>query len=118
MIIGVENIKQLFEDENNIHIFLIRHPVHILKSWSKVLGINQTNLRESAFLQMMEVLSWINNSDPVIIESDCLVKDPELVLSAVCRKIGIEFNAKMLSWPSGPKDFDGIWAPWYEFLLI
>ncbi len=35
-------------------------------------------------------------------------------LRALCAWLGIEFTPKMLAWPAGSRDTDGIWAPhWY-----
>ena len=32
----------------------------------------------------------------------------------ICAACGIAFDEAMLSWPAGPKPFDGVWAPhWY-----
>ena len=40
--------------------------------------------------------------------------DPEGTLRAVCDRLGIPFDAAMLSWPAGPRPEDGAWAlHWY-----
>ncbi|MEO1575512.1 MAG: HAD family hydrolase, partial [Pseudomonadota bacterium] len=39
---------------------------------------------------------------------------PEAALRALCDAFGIPFHDAMLSWPAGPRDSDGVWAPhWY-----
>ena len=36
------------------------------------------------------------------------------MLRALCAALGVPFDAAMLSWPAGPRDSDGVWAPhWY-----
>ena len=40
----------------------------------------------------------------------CLM-NPKSQLQGLCEKIGIEFTVDMLSWPSGKRDTDGVWAP-------
>ena len=36
------------------------------------------------------------------------------MLAELCRRVGIEFDPAMLSWPAGPRATDGVWAPhWY-----
>jgi hypothetical protein len=36
------------------------------------------------------------------------------VLQQLCERIGIPFQQSMLTWPAGPKPYDGVWAPhWY-----
>ncbi len=38
-----------------------------------------------------------------------------MLIEALCRACGIAFDEAMLSWPKGPKSFDGVWAPhWYN----
>ncbi len=50
-----------------------------------------------------------------MVVSDDLVRNPEGVLRAVCARLGLPFQEAMLSWPAGPKPYDGVWAPyWYE----
>ena len=37
------------------------------------------------------------------------------MLRKLCEKLDIRFNKRMLNWPSGKRDTDGIWAPhWYS----
>ena len=53
--------------------------------------------------------------DPIVIESKRLLLDPERILTAVCQRLGIDWDPTMLSWDSGPKPEDGVWAPhWYH----
>ena len=36
-------------------------------------------------------------------------------MRALCKELDIPFLEDMLSWPSGPRDSDGVWAPhWYD----
>ena len=49
-----------------------------------------------------------------VVDSRDLLTDPEGILRALCRALDVPFDAGMLSWPSGPRDSDGVWAPhWY-----
>ena len=32
---------------------------------------------------------------------------------ALCALLGIEFTPRMLAWPAGPRESDGVWAPWW-----
>jgi hypothetical protein len=37
------------------------------------------------------------------------------MLRALCRVCGVDFEPAMLTWPSGRRASDGVWAPvWYE----
>ena len=43
-----------------------------------------------------------------------MLSDPRAILNKLCSACGIGFDEAMLSWPRGPKPFDGVWAPhWY-----
>jgi len=52
-------------------------------------------------------------SPPPVIDADDLQRDPEAVLSGLCEDLGIPFQPQMLKWEAGPRDFDGVWAPWW-----
>lgn len=56
-------------------------------------------------------------SHPIIIETEQLAKNPKLVLSNVCQQLGFDWSEKMLSWPAGPKPYDGCWAVYIFFHL-
>ena len=44
-----------------------------------------------------------------------VLMNPKSQLQGLCAKLGIEFTVDMLSWPSGKRDTDGVWAPhWYS----
>jgi hypothetical protein len=39
---------------------------------------------------------------------------PEAHLRWLCDWLGVPFTDRMLSWPPGPRESDGVWAPhWY-----
>lgn len=51
---------------------------------------------------------------PPIIDAGDFLRAPEPHLRALCDWLGIAFSGRMLHWPKGPRDSDGIWAPhWY-----
>ena len=52
---------------------------------------------------------------PPILDSKDILMDPEGMLKKLCNRIGIEFSDKMLNWPKGKRNSDGVWAPhWYN----
>jgi len=52
--------------------------------------------------------------DFLVIDSADIRADPRQMLGKLCDALGIPFDEAMLSWPCGPKDFDGVWAEhWY-----
>jgi hypothetical protein len=43
-----------------------------------------------------------------------VLADPEAALKALCAALGLPWDPAMLSWPSGRRPSDGVWAPhWY-----
>ena len=50
-----------------------------------------------------------------MIDAGDFLRDPEAHLRWLCDWLGIEFTDRMLPWPAGPRDSDGVWAPyWYD----
>ncbi|MFP4002617.1 MAG: HAD family hydrolase [Alphaproteobacteria bacterium] len=65
-------------------------------------------------IRIFEFLSAHGISCPVVDASDVL-KAPRAMLTALCHALGIPFTDKMLSWPPGPRESDGVWGPhWYD----
>jgi len=52
--------------------------------------------------------------DVPVIDARDFLRAPEPHLRRLCEWLGIPFSDRMLSWPPGPRDSDGVWAPhWY-----
>jgi hypothetical protein len=92
------------------HAYLIRHPRPLLASYARVRSaptLSDLGLRQQAGL-------FEEFGGPVIDSADLLAA-PEAGLRALCAALGVPFSASMLSWPAGPRDTDGVWAPyWYD----
>jgi hypothetical protein len=50
---------------------------------------------------------------PIVMLSEDIVERPGATLRALCAAVGLPWDAAMMSWPAGPKPFDGVWAPWW-----
>jgi hypothetical protein len=51
---------------------------------------------------------------PPVVHGEDILADPCGTLSALCAALGIPFSDKMLAWPAGRRETDGVWAPvWY-----
>lgn len=97
------------------NVFLIRHPARVVASYAK--KREGASLDDIGFVQQAElydsVAGW-SETPPVIIDSDDIRADPAGMLRKLCAAIHIPFTRKMLSWPPGGNEADGIWAPhWY-----
>jgi hypothetical protein len=52
---------------------------------------------------------------PLVIDAADFLADPESYLRQLCDLVGVDFSRRMLSWPPGRRDSDGVWGPyWYE----
>jgi Sulfotransferase domain len=49
-----------------------------------------------------------------VIDTGEFLRAPEPHLRWLCDWLAIPFSERMLSWPPGPRESDGVWAPhWY-----
>ena len=96
--------------EGCVHAHLIRHPARVVASY--LAKREEPTLRDIGFQQQVEL--WERFPGPVI-DSAVVRRDPEKALRSLCSALGLEFAQAMLSWPKGPKSFDGVWAAhWYN----
>jgi len=97
------------------NILLTRDPRQMLASLS--VNLPDCELADTGLSEQIELLDAIEagGGRPVVIESRALLSNPEGVLAAVCKRLGLDFDDAMLSWPAGPKPEDGVWASeWYR----
>jgi hypothetical protein len=96
--------------------FLIRRPERVLASYTKKWA--DVSLRDIGFVEQAEIFDLVadrRGQAPAVIDADDVLADPRGVLIRLCRACSIPFDEHMLSWPRGPKSFDGLWAPhWYN----
>jgi hypothetical protein len=95
--------------------FLIRAPERVLVSYAKVRGdatLDEIGVPQQAAL-FDAACQKLGHAPPVVDGADVLA-NPRGVLSALCGRLGIPFTERMLAWPAGRRDSDGVWAPaWY-----
>ena len=91
------------------HAFLVRDPRRLLASYARVR--EQPTLAD---LGLEQQLALYRRFGGPVVDSDDLLRDPERTLRALCAALDVPFDPAMLSWPAGPRDTDGVWAPhWY-----
>jgi Sulfotransferase domain len=92
------------------HAFLIRNPRELLASYSQVR--TEPTLDDLGLRQQVELFEEFGG--PVLDSTD-LLRAPEAMLRALCAALDVPFDAAMLAWPAGPRETDGVWAPyWYD----
>jgi hypothetical protein len=92
------------------HAFLIRDPAHVVASYARVR--EEPTLADLGFERQVGIYRRFGG--PVVDSADVL-RDPAGVLSRLCAALGVEWRPAMLAWPSGRRESDGVWAPyWYS----
>jgi hypothetical protein len=96
--------------------FLIRSPREVIGSL--IQHVPDATLADTGFAQQAEIFhlvrSWTGKIPPVIDARDVL-NNPRAVIGKLCERLGVEFSDRMLSWPPGLRDTDGVWAKyWYK----
>jgi hypothetical protein len=98
------------------HVFLIRDPAQVVESYLKSRASvvpEDIGLLQQARL-FDEVTDMLGAAPPVI-DADDFLRAPEAHLRTLCHTLGISYTDRMLHWPAGRRDSDGIWAPyWYD----
>lgn len=97
------------------HILWIRSPRKVIASFAKV--VPDVQLRDVALQEQLDALTQLEafGSRNVVVDSDQLLANPERGFRAVCAQLDLEFRPEQLSWPAGPKPYDGVWAThWYN----
>lgn len=99
------------------NILYLRDPRRILTSFAKIIPnptINDIGIK--VLFEVMNTLKREGKSFIVLNSSDLLAKPIE-TLYILCNHLNIPFDEAMLSWPAGPKPYDGSWAKyWYKSL--
>ena len=78
------------------------------------------SVEELGYPQQYEIVKYLKkiNRSYIIINSSELLRQPEKVLSAWCKKINIKFDKSMLKWKTGNHENDGIWwKSWYDNVI-
>ncbi len=100
------------------NVLLIRDPEEVVASY--VRSREACEPADIGLLQQVRLAAYWDERGltvPVIDSADFL-RDPEGHLRWLCDWLGIGFTDRMLSWPAGPRESDGAWAPyWYDAVL-
>ena len=98
------------------NVFLIRHPARVVASYAR--KREAASLADIGFVQQAELFDEVSQRlgrPPLVIDSKDIRADPDTALSGLCGALGIPYATSMLHWATGPKPYDGVWAPhWYN----
>lgn len=95
--------------------FLVRTPAEVVASYAETR--RAPTLEDLGFMQQAEIFARVADRlghAPPVLDAGDVVRDPVGMLAALCAAVGVAFDARMLSWPPGPRPTDGVWARhWY-----
>ncbi len=95
---------------------LIRDPEEMITSYIKVMP--NPRPEDLGLPQQVGLFEWLASRTgrrPVVVDSRDVLEDPRGVLAALCDRLGIGFEERMLRWEPGPRTTDGVWGPhWYS----
>ena len=96
------------------NVLLIRGPDEVVASYVRSRAAcepHDTGLLQQGWL----IERWdAEGLDVPVLDAKDFLLAPEAHLRWLCGWLDIPFSERMLSWPPGPRDTDGVWAPhWY-----
>jgi hypothetical protein len=97
------------------NLVLIRDPREVVASY--VRSRETCEPADIGLLQQERLMAFWDEhgAAPPVLDAADFLRDPEGHLRWICDHVGVAFTERMLSWPAGPRDSDGVWAPyWYD----
>jgi hypothetical protein len=97
------------------NVLLCRDPKEMLPSLAQ--NIAEPALADTGLKTQCELYDQLValGQDPPVLDAKELLLAPTGVLRALCKRLGIEFQAAMLRWKPGARPEDGCWAKhWYQ----
>ncbi len=96
--------------------FLIRDPARMLASLDR--KTPSPSLEDTGLPQQVEIFRQVRDRTgavPPVVDSADILRNPAGMLRRLCDAVGVPWSDRMLWWPAGRRDTDGIWARhWYE----
>jgi hypothetical protein len=96
------------------NVLLIRDPREVVASYLR--SRSQVTVDDIGLRQQTSLFADLAAAGrvPLVIDAADFLTDPERYLRGLCDLVGVPFDERMLTWPSGSRDSDGLWAPhWY-----
>ena len=98
------------------HCFLIRDPREVVNSYTNSRGVcNVEDIGIIRQAELYEQISQISAQTIPVIDSARILDSPATLIPKICEALSVPYSKKMLTWPSGPRKSDGVWANhWYH----
>jgi len=98
------------------NVLLIREPAQVVASYVKSRA--EVAPGDIGLLQQADLYALLTEGGataPLVIDAEDFLRAPEVYLRHLCAAFGIPYTERMLHWPAGRRDSDGVWAPyWYD----
>lgn len=95
--------------------FLIRDPREVIASYAKVR--TDVTVEDVGVPQQAEIFDYVRRrteQQPLVIDARDVLQNPHGMMTRLCDALDLPFTGRMLSWPPGPRDSDGVWGKhWY-----
>jgi hypothetical protein len=102
--------------EHLTHCFLIRDPREMLTSLLRkypAAALDDTGLPQQA--RLFDEVRRGQGAAPAVVDARDVLENPRRWLGLLCDALSVPFDERMLSWPVGRRETDGIWAKyWYD----
>jgi hypothetical protein len=97
------------------NLLLIRDPAEVVASYVKSRAtVTPEDIGLAEQVRLYDEIAAATGEPPPVVDAGDFLRAPEAYLRALCARLGIAFTARMLSWPAGRRETDGVWAPhWY-----
>ena len=101
------------------HAFLIRKPEDVVRSYvRKYPNMTAEALGYDRQVKIFKMVQHVTGHTPPVIESTDVLNHPKESLKKLCAALDVCFDNAMLSWPTGYRDSDGVWAShWYNRVI-
>ena len=98
-----------------VHTFIIRNPRHAICSVYKMKpDISSPQIGYEHLWEIFTQASRLSTRQPVVVDAEKLVADPEKVVADYCRRVGIPFDPRTLSWSPGAQTHWRKTQHWHE----
>ena len=95
--------------------FLIRDPREVIASYARVR--TTPTIDDVGILQQAEIFEWVQlrtGRTPLVLDARDVLQDPRRMMMGLCNSLDVPFTERMLAWPPGPRESDGVWGKhWY-----
>ena len=96
------------------HVILTRHPDGVLHSYRQ--HIAEPTMLDLSYAHQRRI-AQLGGDDVIVVTAESLFQEPESTLRALCLSLELPWEPEMMTWRSGGRKEDGVWAKhWYSSL--